>query len=362
MKSRKQEAYSKDEPVWIKTMVEDDDQISGFVLRHSNWCNFNWDRKDYKQNTLNHIKTNKKLFKLISGVNHDSEGFRTIGAFCRMHELGCPLSDKIITKIENTLKHLATQKQETQAIEPVKTSIQSRMGDRLNEMMQTLEERSDRFIECLSTQTNCPFNPEAWFKQVEMKTVYVPALLNMFEPRLKEIELAMSGSDLDLKEGYSWLSKPNLRRFAEFHREMITALQNLSNNKTRKIRKKKVKTPQKLVEKLKYQKNNTELGITSTNASNIVNSKIIILYNEKYKKVSIYHQLDARGLTIKGQTIQNWDSDKSQTKSLKSPKNMLQSMTGTEKVVLNAFERIGKKPTKVTGRINENTLIINCLK
>jgi hypothetical protein len=97
MKSRKQEAYSKDEPVWIKTMVEDDDQISGFVLRHSNWCNFNWDRKDYKQNTLNHIKTNKKLFKLVSGVNHDSEGFRTIGAFCRMHELGCPLSDKIIT-------------------------------------------------------------------------------------------------------------------------------------------------------------------------------------------------------------------------------------------------------------------------
>ena len=131
----KREAYDNSEPQWIPSF--DEDVMSNFILRHSNWCNFNWDKQDYKENTLNYIINDKPLHKIVSGVSFMNNGFRTIGSFCRMAEMGFPLSDKIKQKIKEEVSELKKQKQEV-VQENVKISIQEKIKERICDILEMI--------------------------------------------------------------------------------------------------------------------------------------------------------------------------------------------------------------------------------
>ena len=345
----KREAYDNSEPQWIPSF--DEDMMSNFILRHSNWCNFNWDKQDYKENTLKYIIKDKPLHKIVSGVSFMNNGFRTIGSFCRMAEMGFPLSDKIKQKIKEEVSELKKQKQEV-VQENVKISIQEKIKERICDILEMIEVRVDEFIECLVKDKNCAFNASALFAHIGVKPVHTARIISSFEPRVKEIESALGG-DEELMEGYSFLGKVKLKKYLEFNKGIVETCRSIVTDKPKR-KKKKVK-PEVLVKGLKYLIEDTTLGIRSIDPKTILNKKSLITYNTKNKKSTLL--VSDYGLSVKGSSIIGFNPSLSTTKRIKDKKTLF-PLTKGNTGVQSYFKSIKSKESVAKGRINKDTLLI----
>jgi len=131
----------------------------------------------------------------------------------------------------------------------------------------------------------------------------------------------------------------------------------------RKPRAKKVKSPQQQVAKLKYKKEDTELNIKSVLPTEIVGALQVWIYNTKYKKLAVYRTDSMTGIQIKGSSLQNYDPELCEQKTLRKPKETLHSVISGGKVQLRRIlDGLTTKDTPVNGRINDECLIIRALK
>ena len=62
-----------DEPLWNTNIPITDDYLSGYIIKHTNWCNYHWDMRDYRKAVLEYLKNkkNKNMFNTISKKNSD---------------------------------------------------------------------------------------------------------------------------------------------------------------------------------------------------------------------------------------------------------------------------------------------------
>jgi len=168
-----------------------------------------------------------------------------------------------------------------------------------------------------------------------------------------------------LNEGYSNFTKRKLREFAKFIAEIIKTVEKYADYRkaNRKPRQTKPKSPAQQTKNLKYLVKSEELGISSVMPVEIVGAQAVWLYNTKTRKLSNYSTDSALGLTIKGQTIQNYDPEISRQKTCKKPAEQLKNLLSAGKVVLKKFlDGINTKAENVNGRINSQTLLIRVIK
>lgn len=350
------------EPLWNLNIPLNDEYLSAFIIQHSNWCNYNWDRKDYRKATLEYIKSNKKSKSVLSKLtskNHDSFIFREIGNYCRMASLGCPMSDSIIQKINDGVASLLKESninlvQNAQPI--VKVDIQERIKSKTNELLETIELKVDSFIHHITMNDTYPFNALSWLQQIGVKGVHVEQIINTFLPRIKEIETALNG-DKDLLEGYSFLGKAKTRKYLEFNTSIVDACKTIALNK-RKPRKKKKISPEKVISKLKYMVEDTKLKIKSIDPRKIISCNTLITYNTKTKRASIFKSV--AGLSVKGSSIINFDSHNSSSKAIRK-ENYIFNLTKPTKDVSLAYSSIKAKEKPVKYRINSDTLLLQAI-
>jgi hypothetical protein len=129
----------------------------------------------------------------------------------------------------------------------------------------------------------------------------------------------------------------------------------------RKPRKTKPKSADKVVSKLKFQKESNELKIVSIDPTKIVGAKELWTFNTKYNVLA--HYWSEQGLSVKGTTLQGVDDGRSRQKKLRKPMDVLPSITGsTSKAAERAFEALKTKEANPNGRINEFTVILRAVK
>jgi hypothetical protein len=165
----------------------------------------------------------------------------------------------------------------------------------------------------------------------------------------------------ELVEGYSYLSKPAIKRRIKLLDEMISDVELYKSSKkaVRKPRVKKEKSADKLVKNINYLKSSPEYGITSINPIKVVGSEKVYIFNEKYRKLTVLSQADKNGLTVKGTTILNFDTKESYSTTLRKPKDILVAIaTKTERQISNLLTKLTTKKTEAKGRVNNNTLIL----
>lgn len=173
------------------------------------------------------------------------------------------------------------------------------------------------------------------------------------------IELQTALKDPDLKE--AWGLSP--REFTKFH-DFISFIINAFDNyraviKVKRPRAKKAKSPIVIAAKVKFQKEDAELGVKSLTPDKIVGSAQVWLYNTKYRRLFLYEALDGETLTIKGTTIQNFDPAKSGSKIIRKPDVMTKEMLPLPKRSLyKAYMDIKGAVGVATGRISEDVLIV----
>jgi hypothetical protein len=137
---------------------------------------------------------------------------------------------------------------------------------------------------------------------------------------------------------------------------------------TRRPRKAKVYSAEKLVQKLKFKKQDDKFGLVSINPADIIYANELWVFNTKTRKIGKYVAKDpdpqkmqrpGSGLQVKGTTIIGFLEEESIQKTMRKPADQLKEFKGAGKVALRKFmDDIKTTDTKLNGRINAETVLL----
>ena len=342
--------YMGDEPIFLGAMTEGEMAIA------YNWYNAMADKSDIKEYTETWLKNQGRLvelkrFKAVPDewVNH------TCGAIARMISKGydVPAHSKVF--LEETLAYTLT-KSKVQAEPNInKSSIQDRMRDKQHDIIGDIEELID---------SEQPFSLYDWLKAKQIPAAYCPSIVNYYAPWLEELIEALDGSDPQLKEAYSHLSKTKLKNRIVFFSNLIEDAERYGNvtKKTRAPRKPRKISVDKVLKNFKYQKEDNTYKIASVNPEKIIGAQELWTFNTKYKIVSVFRAIDRGGLQIKGTSITGYDETESMSKGTgRKPEIVLDKLPKSGKIVLRKLMEELKTDKPLQVRINENTILIKVL-
>ena len=303
-----------------------------------------------------------EISRAIKGPKKAYEYFAA-AAYGRMVCRGTTLPEDASKKLKESIQYLLSKNQTKIEEETPKVNVQDHIREKAHRLICSLELEIDSFAEALKKSKKHSYDLVEWFKRHEVKAAQADYISTHFQPRLQDINLALEG-DKEMKEAYSWLTKPSLRKYADFYGEIITlAKEQVSVAKTsRKPRKKKEKTPEQLVAKMVYMKEFPDLSIKSINPQEIIGANRLVLYNTKTQVVSVYNASElSSGLSVKGNKILNYDIKTSLMKKVRDPKKSVQKFLGGIRAINNAFSEIKTKEKPVNGKVNDQTIIVQAI-
>lgn len=242
--------------------------------------------------------------------------------------------------------------------EPKKAKVVD-VKEQLSEIIGDIEEIEDTLIR---TGKVPAINFLNWLRQKNVSQNLIDEVIFFYAERFDEIVRAKAGKDAQLKEAYSHYKKKDWDNWYNWYNKILTDLDAFKRVKAaaKKVRQVKPPSPAKLVKKLKYQKKDESLNITSVDPTEIVDATQIWVYNTKTRKIGVYNasEMDQR-LTVKGSTLMGWDPKTSIAKTLRKPKEQIGDFVRANKVQLRTFlDKIKTTSINMTGRINEQTLIL----
>jgi len=241
-------------------------------------------------------------------------------------------------------------------------SIQERVRDAAYAMTEEIEEAIDSFQKDPEN-----FDPKA-FKMLNLlkgkgvKAAHARIIKNLYSRDLEELlELASGKADEQLREGYSHLSKKQVKSLIAFYQEIHAACDMLAQEAkvNRAPRAKKSVPAEKIVAKLKFMKSNEPLKLVSISPVDIIGAGELWVYNTKNRKLGKYIAKEFNTLSVKGTTITNFDEVRSICKTLRKPEEKLKEFKAAGKIALRKFlEDINATDTKMNGRMNEEIILL----
>lgn len=178
------------------------------------------------------------------------------------------------------------------------------------------------------------------------------------EPIIGEMQMALSGEHPDLAEAYEGYGKKGLIGFIANLNQLRSDLSGLIAMKrvTRKPRKARAPSVEKLVKRLNYMKEFPELSIASLAPEKIIGASELWVYNTKIRRLGVY--IADGGLSLKGSTIKNF-TEASVDKKVRKPESVIPAVfQGTKAAVNKMFSAIKCADRKLTGRINKDTILL----
>ena len=267
-------------------------------------------------------------------------------------------------------------------------TIQERIRDQARIQAEALEEWLDGFISDKKTFDPKGFDFKKHFTEMGVTQAHARKLKTFYEHELddfKELDRFPTAGQLkkmdehtqdqwaQLKEGYAHLKKADIKAFTTAIQELMTALDFVidSAKATRKPRKPKVYSADKLVAKLKYCVTDDKFKLASVSPDQIIKANELWVFNVKTRKLGKYVAQnidpkgmgrDGTGLSVKGTTIIGFDETKSIQKTLRKPADQLKDFKGAGKVKLRTFlDDIKTTDTKLNGRCNPETVLLKVI-
>jgi hypothetical protein len=355
------------EPEW-RIQPDETNRISSFANAFQ-WYNYHYGKKDAKDMIAQYLEINhrKADAKLIRGIP-DSQIRVTPAWVCRMSVMGlvlneheqCILDEQIslMLKSKQEIKKAAATDEETAQI---KLTIQDHLREKASECAGELEGMFDDFI-VAGAKMSADFKPIALIRGMNISPQMIPNITRVWDLRLQEFNEVLEGVDEQLTEGYSHLSKAQLKQCVKFCETVISDCSSYISIKKveRKPRAKKAISPERQSSKFKYLKEFTELNLKSENPAKLVNASEAWLYDTAKRKL-IHVMADAHlgTFTVKGSAIITFDVMTTVQKTLRKPAEQIKAvMSGGKPAMRKSFGDIKSTETKFTGRGNENIIIL----
>jgi hypothetical protein len=365
-------------PNWEGHESWDADQFSRFFRHSMDYYRLESSGKDLKPKVINWMAANGYTKDQIKAFK-DTKDFRcntTMGAIAANLLRGMPAVRADFNEGRNTAQWLGTAiskiveegKNDYEPEVPVEeksTVAQPSIQDRLREAAARMTDEIEDAIEAFSQDPEV-FDPKA-FKLLNLlrgkgvKAAHARMIKDFYIRQNAEYQEALAGKCEQLKEGYSHLSKKNLKKIADFHAEIVAACEMLMQEAkvNKKPRAKKPTDKAKVVAKLKYLKQDDKLKLVSINPEDIIGAKELWVFNTKTRKLGKYVAAEYQELGVKGTTITGFDENASVQKTLRKPEEQLKEFKAAGKVVLRKFlEDIKAVDIKLNGRTNEDTVLL----
>lgn len=360
--------YIGHEPEW-KIQPEANNRISAFSKAFA-WYNYHYGKRDAKEMLCQYLEINNRSrdAKIMRGIP-DSQIRLTPAWVCRMTLMGLVLNEHEQGIIDEQISTMLRVKQEAKrdkaevAAEGVaaKLTIQDHLREKVSECAGELEGMFDEFIKT-GAKMSADWKPIAQIRGMNISPNMVGTIADIWKIKLAEFEEVLEGADADLVEGYSHLSKNQLKQCVKFIEQVIADCGNYVQIKKveRKPRAKKAVSPERVSAKFKYLKEFAELKLTSVAPAQLVNASEAWLYDTKKRKL-IHVIADAHigTFTVKGSAVAGFDVMNTLQKTLRKPAEQLKEILSSGKpAARKIFKDIKSTETKFTGRGNENLVIL----
>ena len=287
---------------------------------------------------------------------------RQIGIMCRLITTGNILSEQHMALLESLVTILVakhkTVKEITKVVDaPVNTvSIQDRMEEKAHDLAGEIEAAIDDFV----LNKSSTFSTKNYLLSNEVSAPVAKRIGELFHGLRAELLEVIAGDDEQLVEGYSNFTKREMKKFLEFVNNIITDCeQQVQTAKaSRAPRKRKPQSPTKLVSKMKFLKEFTDLELKSVKPETIIGSTEVWYYNTKYRRVGVYKGEGGNPLSVKGTTIIGFDVKESQQMTLRKPEEFFKGLALGKRALNNALKKLTTKPSVPNGRINEECILL----
>jgi CII-binding regulator of phage lambda lysogenization HflD len=320
------------------------DQIKAFKATKDNRCN----------STMGAIAAN-----LIRGMQPVRIDFNQ----------GRSAADWLGAEIAAVIEQGKNDAQEEAAVVEVKSAvpvmnIQDRLREAAKLMTAEIEDALDSFSQDPEAFDLKAFKMLNLLKGKGVKAAHARIIKSFYTRNYDELVEAAGTKDEQLKEGYSHLTKAQLKKITAFYNEILTACDMLAQEAkiNKKPRAKKAVPAEKIVGKMKYAKTHEPLKLVSVNPVDIVGAKELWIYNVKTRKIGKYVAAEFSELSVKGTSITGFSESQSVQKTLRKPEDQLKEFKAAGKVALRKFlEDIKAVDIKLNGRINEDTVLLKVL-
>lgn len=265
-------------------------------------------------------------FERLSGAKESQ--FSNRGFVCRMIKNGLKVSPEQIQKLIDFFKAIDTSTKEP---EPKDESPKTkRMVSTINQIVFQLEDVVDAIL-----------------SDSEPKAITIPA------------------DTKQIKEATAWIEKEVIEtveligKYQAILSQLESVYERCGGIKAKLTKPKKPASPVGHVEKtkaiktMKYQKEDAELKVTSLSPAKLVGSKQAVLFNTKYRTVSIYTATAGQTLTVSGSSIRGFDENLSFMKAVRKPAEFFAAKNRA-----GAAEQLKTNRRPVRSHVSENTLIV----
>jgi hypothetical protein len=312
-----------------------------------------------KHTVINYLKTINKPYLNLETMH--SKNFKSVGLYLKMEQDGIrlPVTEKTLLEsgIQNFIRldakrgiELQQNKknksiQEKYFVEKIISEILSAIDNQI-----TIIQKNQRPILDFKTFIGNFSSGIIKLVEEEMKSI--------LQQNVKELKLAKTKKDLQLVEGYSYLTPKQLKSLLEFYELLLRQLQTGLVIRTKKPRKLKQKTPDKLVKKLKYMEKFSDLGLFSVNPTELVGANIVYVYNTKTRFIQKFES--DIGVGVRGSTLINI-KEPAIKKKIRNPE-VLKSINTTNRNFMERFWSSFKtKQGEANSRINSNCILLSCI-
>lgn len=360
-------AFTGEEPVWVPEDLSVDDtkkKYQDFATKAFNFYNYYFERADYLYALHEFMSSIPEKYsaaqtkKLVSNFPPEIP-VGVVGGLARMASRGAPCRVDICFRIDALLRAVRPAKAKVSSgpppLELARAAKKRKAEEKVLEVIRDFDEVMDSWIITPTTKIR-QFDLVSALDRIAVDKVFlVPLreyLLNIYE------EYHQDGED-----GFSYLSKPALKRRIKEIDEMIRALDSwVKPVKARKPRKTRIRSAEKQIKTLKFAPENEEFNLKSTNPLCVPGAQHLYIFNTRYKTLNVYHAGSPEGLGVKGSTLQNFDADASYVVTLRKPKEVLSLVaTKTPKQIEKSVSKLTTKKKPATGRVNGHCILYRVL-
>jgi len=355
--------------------VELDDNVYAANLENAlYYVHYQMSNKELTKEFTTYAKKIKAYKKTPFSVLPDHE-YKVAGKYCFIMNRGGVLKEALQYKIDAIIEEVAarateinkTKKAETAAKEAKKgivISIQDRLRMKAENVCgEEFEGLVDELVANPKEFDLKAFDPVGIMAKHELKQGHLRYIVKFYKPLLPELEQFLKDPCDDLKDGYKDFGKSGVKKLIKFYQAIIDAAGMIITRAkvNKKPRAKKQVPANKVVEKLKYLKEDTTLKIASIDPVDILGAKELWVYNTKYRKIGVYYAFDETGIHAKGASLTNI-GERSVQKTLRKPAEQVRTFTGPQAKFKKAFKDINSIETKLNGRLNEHCILLRVFK
>lgn len=364
--------YMGDEPLYV---IQPNSDFRNTALSNGfSWYNWFYGKKDAKELMCQYLELSNRVpeAKIMRKVA-DNEFVNTYCWLARMRLRGLELNEHEETKFEGEIARLiesfhkpevkesATSVIKTEVDIPARPNIQDILRDKAKDAAGELEGLFDEYI----TDGKVKTKTMDIVARYNVMPQHISLITDVWKRKQTEFAELQEGKDKLLVEGYSHLTKIQVRNIVKFIEQVLTDLNAyISVKKASKApRARKAVPVEKLVAKLKYLKTfkdvASKLDLVSISPVKLHGASEAWVYDTAKRKLHHYIADEySKAFSVKGNTLLGFDTGKSEIKTLRKPTEQIKEIMGSKPAARKYFNDIKAVATTPNGRFNESMIIL----